>query len=139
MTGIALALFAHMANSPLINHQPPVPPARNAYAWMVSGLIACVLGIAAILLPIPSLLEVANNPPGTSMRPMGAAMMLGLSTMAGLFVVLPLSVISLVMGWRKRGGRLLGATAMLLGLCALFLVPAIFKYLITSRGYIMEP
>ena len=112
---------------------------RPSKAWLVFGITSCCTAIAAIIVPFPSILEVASYPPGTSMRPMGATAMLFLGAAAGLVIAMPLALLCLISGWRRRGGMTLGAIALLLGLVAIFGDGVVFKYIIASRGYVMEP
>jgi hypothetical protein len=95
--------------------------------------------MVAIVAPIPSIIEVASFPPGTSMRPMGAVGMITLGGAAGLLIALPLALVGLILGRRRRAGVVLGVVAVVLGLCAVFGDSFVFHYVVESRGYVMEP
>lgn len=112
---------------------------RPSQAWLICGITACCVAVAAIIAPIPSIAEVASYPPGTSMRPMGAAAMLLLGGAAGMLAVLPLALYCLVRGRHTPAGLILGAVGLLLGVIAVFGDTCVFNYIVTSRGYLMEP
>jgi hypothetical protein len=86
----------------------------------------------AIVAPIPSIIDVASYPPGTSMRPMGAVGMITLGGAAGLLIALPLALVGLILGRRRRAG-------VVLGLYAAFGDSFVFHSVVESRGYVMEP
>ena len=73
------------------------------------------------------------------MRPMGAVAMQFLGAATGLFVAVPLALFCLIKGRHRRGGIFLGVIAVVLGLIAVVGDSCVFKYIVASRGYVMEP
>ena len=129
-----------------IVHEIPIIPYASeprrfrlgAYALAI-GLTACAIAAFAIVFPLPSILELLNYPPGTSMRPMGATAMIVLGAMAGLFVAFPLAVIALVFGRRRRAAVVIGLLALVLVCGAVFGDYWLFNHIVSTRGYVMEP
>lgn len=125
-----------MSHTPIDYAGPTKHPSQ---AWLVCGITASCIAVVATIAPIPSIVEVASYPPGTSMRPMLAVGMRFLGAAAGLIAALPLALVCLIKGRRKRAGVILGVIALVLGLIAVFGDTSLFNYIVASRGYIMEP
>lgn len=116
-----------------------LPSRRPSRAWLLFGMAACLVAVLAILAPIPSIVEVASCPRGTSMRPMGAVAMQFLGAAMGLFVAVPLALFCLIKGRHRRAGVVLGVIALVLGLIAVVGDIYVFRYIVSSRGYVLAP
>jgi hypothetical protein len=103
------------------------------------GLIGCGVGAVAALLPLWPLWTFYHVPVGTSMRPMGLTLILGLFAMAGLFVAFPLSVICAALGWRHRRAWCLACLGVLLSAWATSGGFWLFNWIVAARGFVLEP
>jgi hypothetical protein len=103
------------------------------------GVVACIVAIFAIIFPLPSILELLHYPPGTSMRPMGATLMIGLGAMTGVFFGLPLTALCFILGRRRRGALIVGLAALVLVSASILADYCLFNHIVSSRGYILEP
>jgi hypothetical protein len=122
---------------------PQGPPSASSQPaspkWFTFGAPACAIGLLAIACPIPSLIELASYPLGSSLRPMGAAAAVMLGAAAGCFIVLPLSVACVVHGRRSRVGIAMGCVSIMVAVVAIVLGFYLFNYIVTSRGYELLP
>jgi len=127
-----------MPDVPIAEYAPQTPK-RIRRPQTVLGLAACAIAIFAILVPLPFILEMLCYPPGTSMRPMFAAVAIYLGAAIGRFIALPMAIIGLVLGLRQRWTVLLGLTACALAYASVVADHSLFDLIVSSRGYVMEP
>jgi hypothetical protein len=73
------------------------------------------------------------------MRARAAEGMLFWCAVAALLIVMPLALLCLIKGRRKRASIILSAAAFVLGLVAVFGDTYVFNYIVASRGYVMDP
>jgi hypothetical protein len=127
-----------MPDIPIAEYAPQ-PPKHTRRPQNVLGLVACAIATGAILLPLPMIFEMLGSPPGSSMRPMGAVAAIFLGAAMGLFLALPTAIVALILGRRQRRTVLLAIIACLLACTSVVADYSLFNFIVSSRGYVMEP
>ena len=73
------------------------------------------------------------------MRPMGAAAAIFVGAAIGRFLALPTAIIGLILGRRQRSTVLLGLAGCVLACASVVADHSLFNFIVSSRGYVMEP
>lgn len=112
------------------------PPPRASHALLI---IALVVGVGGNALSLWAAWSLWSVPPGSSIRPMGQAALIGLASLGSAAVGVPLAVT----GWVRSVNRLRSSPAVLI-ILLLCLSPwyagtRLWKYIETTHGLIMEP
>lgn len=103
-------------------------PSRATDAeWL--GPAACLLGLSATLVPTLGLFPMLTIANGAVIRPMDQVLWMFLGAAVGVVIVLPLSLVSIGVSWRRNRSARWGVRALVLAISSVVVTPAVFLVL----------
>jgi hypothetical protein len=100
------------------------------------AIAACVVAAIGMLLPLPSFFELYHDAPGSSVRPIGPAVMMFLAGVGTPVIVWPLGICA---AWKSGASRFLGLLAIALSVIPLPAYFFAFRWIVETHMLDLKP